>query len=109
MIMKFMGDKEDFEPPPPRTGKNDKEAARLASQYDIIASELYPWIAQQYQIKLDEEEDPYEKVKESLRSLIDILNSSNLVEKDEKFTFKSERSYPSIDKENGLFRRTIKR
>lgn len=62
MIMKFMGDKEDSEPPP-QLKKNDKEAARWASQYDIIVSELYPWIAQQYQMKLDEEEDPYEKVK----------------------------------------------
>lgn len=62
MIMKFMGDKEDSEPPP-QGKKNDKEAARWASQYDIIVSELYPWIAQQYQMKLDEEEDPYEKKK----------------------------------------------
>ena len=70
MIMKFMGDKEDFEPPP-QAKKNDKEAARWASQYDIIVSELYPWIAQQYQIKLDEEDDPYEKVTTFLERLSD--------------------------------------
>ena len=63
MIMKFMGDKDDVPPPPPRTTKNDKEAQRLESQYDILVSELYPLIAQQHQLKLEEEEDPYEKVK----------------------------------------------
>ncbi len=63
MIMKFMGDKEDATPPPPKTTKNDKEAQRLESQYDIIVSELYPLIAQQHQLKLEEEEDPYEKVR----------------------------------------------
>jgi hypothetical protein len=58
-----MGDKEDATPPPPKTTKNDKEAQRLESQYDIIVSELYPLIAQQHQLKLEEEEDPYEKVR----------------------------------------------
>jgi hypothetical protein len=61
--MKFMGDKEDAAPLPPKTAKNDKETQRLASQYDIIVPELYPLIAQQHQLKLEEEEDPYERVK----------------------------------------------
>jgi hypothetical protein len=63
MIMKFMGDKEDVPAPPPKSAKNDKEAQRLESQYDILVSELYPLIAQQHQLKLEEEEDPYEKVR----------------------------------------------
>jgi len=58
-----MGDKEDITPPQPKSAKNDKEAQRLESQYDIIVPELYPLIAQQHQMKLEEEEDPYEKVK----------------------------------------------
>ncbi len=62
MIMKFMGDKDDASPPPLKTSKNDKENQRLESQYDIIVPELYPLIAQQHQMKLEEEEDPYEKV-----------------------------------------------
>lgn len=62
MIMKFMGDKDDVEQPQPKSAKNDKEAQRIESQYDIIVPELYPLIAQQHQLKLDEEEDPYEKV-----------------------------------------------
>jgi hypothetical protein len=62
MIMRFMGDKDDVTAPPPKTTKNDKEALRLESQYDIIVPELYPLIAQQHQMKLEEEEDPYEKV-----------------------------------------------
>ena len=57
-----MGDKEDVTPPQPKSAKNDKEAQRLESQYDILVPELYPLIAQQHQIKLEEEEDPYEKV-----------------------------------------------
>jgi hypothetical protein len=60
--MKFMGDKEDVAPPQLKTAKNDKETQRLESQYDIIVPELYPLIAQQHQLKLEEEEDPYEKV-----------------------------------------------
>ena len=60
--MKFMGDKEDVEPIPQKTTKNDKEEKRLESQYDIIVSELYPLIAQQHQLKIEEEDDPYEKV-----------------------------------------------
>ncbi|CAF3603065.1 unnamed protein product [Adineta steineri] len=63
MIMRFMGDKDDVTPPPPKTAKNDKEALRLESQYDILVPELYPLIAQQHQLKLEEEEDPYEKKK----------------------------------------------
>ncbi|CAF1217575.1 unnamed protein product [Rotaria magnacalcarata] len=63
MIMRFMGDKEDITPPPTKGTKNDKEAQRLESQYDIIVPELYPIIAQQHQMKLEEEEDPYEKKK----------------------------------------------
>ena len=65
MIMKFMGDKEDNAAPPAKSGKNDKETQRLDSQYDIIVSELYPLIAQQHQIRLEEEEDPYEKVRKT--------------------------------------------
>jgi hypothetical protein len=60
MIMKFMGDKDDVEPPTPKS-KSDKETQRLESRFDIIVSELYPLIAQQHQMKL-EEDDPYEKV-----------------------------------------------
>lgn len=63
MIMKFMGDRDDTAPPQTTKGKNDKETQRLDSQYDIIVTELYPLIAQQHQMKLEEEEDPYEKVK----------------------------------------------
>ncbi len=58
-----MGDKEDTPPPQPKSAKNDKEAQRIESQYDIIVPELYPLIAQQHQMKLEEEEDPYERVK----------------------------------------------
>ena len=61
--MRFMGDKDDVSPPQPKSGKSDKETQRLESQYDIIVPELYPLIAQQHQMKLEEEEDPYEKVK----------------------------------------------
>ncbi len=57
-----MGDKEDTAPPPPKNTKNDKETQRLESQYDIIVPELYPLIAQQHQMKLEEEDDPYERV-----------------------------------------------
>ena len=39
-----------------------KKMQRIESQYDIIVPELYPLIAQQHQLKLEEEEDPYEKV-----------------------------------------------
>jgi hypothetical protein len=60
--MRFMGDKDDVTPPPPKSAKNDKEAQRLESQYDIIVPELYPLISQQHQMKLEEEEDPYERV-----------------------------------------------
>ena len=63
MIMRFMGDKEDVTPPAIKTGRNDKEGQRLESQYDILVAELYPLIVQQYQLKLEEEEDPYEKVR----------------------------------------------
>jgi hypothetical protein len=63
MIMRFMGDKDDVSPPAIKTGRNDKEGQRLESQYDILAAELYPLIVQQYQLKLEEEEDPYEKVR----------------------------------------------
>ena len=62
IIMKFMGDKEDIETLPTRSGKNDKEMQRLESQYDILVSELYPIIAHEHQTKLEEEEDPFEKV-----------------------------------------------
>ena len=60
--MQFMGDKEDIAPLPPKTAKNDKETQRLESQFDIVVPELYPLIAQQHQLKLDEEQDPHEKV-----------------------------------------------
>lgn len=60
--MRFMGDKEDVVPPPVKGTKNDKETQRFESQYDIIVTELYPIIVQQHQMKLEEEEDPYEKV-----------------------------------------------
>jgi hypothetical protein len=60
--MRFMGDKDDIPSPNAKSAKNDKEAQRLESQYDIIVPELYPLIAQQHQMKLEEEEDPYEKV-----------------------------------------------
>jgi hypothetical protein len=66
--MKFMGDKDDIAPPQPKNAKNDKEQQRLESQYDIIVPELYPLIAQQHQMKLEEEEDPYEKVNFCFRS-----------------------------------------
>ncbi|CAF3613901.1 unnamed protein product [Rotaria sp. Silwood1] len=69
MIMKFMGDKDDTNPPVVKSSKNDKESQILDSQYDILVSELYPIIVQQYQMKLEEEKDPYEKKKtRSLRS-----------------------------------------
>lgn len=101
-----MGDKEDLEPPPQGKSKNDKEAERWASQYDIIVSELYPWIAQQYQMKMDEEDDPYEKVS-SVRNLFRSLPSISPVEKNENFTYKSERSSSSFEEENRVFGRTI--
>jgi hypothetical protein len=63
--MKFMGDKDDVEPPKARSGKNDKETQRIESQYDILVSELYISIVQQHQFKLDEENDPYEKVEKT--------------------------------------------
>ena len=57
-----MGDIDDIAPPQAKSSKNDKESQRLESQYDIIVPELYPLIAQQHQMKLEEEEDPYERV-----------------------------------------------
>lgn len=71
MIMKFMGDKEDVQPNVGQNGKNDKDTQRTQSQYDILVSELYPIIAHEHQSKLEEEEDPFEKVR---------LNSVFLVE-----------------------------
>ena len=57
-----MGDLEDINSPVTKNSKHDKETQRLESQYDIIVPELYVLIAQQHQLKLEEENDPHEKV-----------------------------------------------
>ncbi|CAF1598804.1 unnamed protein product [Adineta ricciae] len=61
MIMKFMDDKEDITSPTPTSSKNDEENQRLESQDDIIVPELYSLIAQQHQMKVEKEDDPYER------------------------------------------------
>ena len=71
-IMRFMGDKDDIPQPAQKSSKNDKENQRLESQYDILVPELYPLIAQQHQMKLEEEDDPYEKVSLSCSYLLHI-------------------------------------
>jgi len=95
--MRFMGDKDDVTPPPPKSAKNDKEAQRLESQYDIIVPELYPLIAQQHQMKLEEEEDPYEKVKFILYRIFRFFMVIK-IEKNERTSSKSNGSYSSISK-----------
>ena len=72
VIMRFMGDKDDIPQPAQKSSKNDKENQRLESQYDIIVPELYPLIAQQHQLKLEEEDDPYERVSLSRSYLLHI-------------------------------------
>jgi hypothetical protein len=95
--MKFMGDKEDTAPPPPKNTKNDKETQRLESQYDIIVPELYPLIAQQHQMKLEEEEDPYEKVNSFFLYILCFFLYKS-IEKNERTSCKSNGSYSSISK-----------
>ncbi|CAF1467081.1 unnamed protein product, partial [Didymodactylos carnosus] len=69
IIMRFMGDKDDVETPRSTEKKDDKELKRLDSQYEIMIPVLYPLIAHQLEIKLEEQDDPHErKKKRSIRA-----------------------------------------